>query len=69
MDAPLTDREMFDAYGTQLTRIASALDAIADALTVAAPQETGIDGQARDAARDRINLRSLRRNHPSPEDL
>jgi len=35
MDAPLTSREIFDAYGTQLVRIGTELEAIGDLLTLA----------------------------------
>lgn len=66
----MTPREAFEAtIGTQLERIGAALDAIADALVASSANETGIDSQARAAARDRVNLRSLRRNHPDAEEL
>lgn len=58
-------REAFETtIGAGVERIGAAIEMVADALIVIAPAETGIDAQAREAARYRINLRSLRLNHP-----
>lgn len=63
-------REAFEAtIGSFLKQAATALDAIADTLLLLVPSDTGIDTQAIEAARDRVNMRSLRRNHPNPEDV